>query len=152
MRSSGEYRHPRRGDSRLSDTGLGRIVDEVPPPYRRPGSGFDRGHRHIDALNSRYSSQLDSVEDSTNKACSEYQDEVSEREEETGQNEEVESEVGKKQTKKDAAPESDDISVSSEDLLPVEKTTKADPADVLLSSDDSEVQILLSDSEVTACV
>jgi len=138
LRSPGEYRHPRRGDSRLSDnTGLGRIVDEVPPPYRRMGGGFGRSHRHIDPLHSRYSSQLDSVEDSMNKDGSEYQDEVSEREEVgTRQNEDLASEIEEKEAKKDTAPDSDGISVSSEDVLPVEETNKADPTDALLSSDD----------------
>jgi len=139
LHSPGEYRHPRRGDSRLSDnTGLGRIVDEVPPPYRRPGSGFGRNHRQqIDPLHSRYSSQLDSVEDSMNKDGSEYQDEVSEREEEGNrQNEDLASEVEEKEAKKGTTPESDGTSVSSEDVLPVEDKTKADPADALSSTDD----------------
>ena len=82
LRSSGEFRHPRRGDSRLSDnTGLGsRVADEMPPPFRRPGSGFARTQRHVDAFHPRHVSQLDSVEDSIAKDCSEYQDEDSERE------------------------------------------------------------------------
>lgn len=72
-----------------------------------------------------------------NKDGSEYQDEVSEREEEgTRQNEDLASEVEEKEAKKGTTPESDGTSVSSEDVLPVEDKTKADPADALSSTDD----------------
>lgn len=133
-RLSGEYRHPRRGDSRLSDnTAFGRMTDEIPPLFRRPGSGFGRSHRHHDAYPSRYS-KLDSVEDSTVKASSVCQDEISERDDDTQQ-----TDVEEKENQKDTTPELDDISVTTEGTFPIDNENAANPKDALLRSEDSVV-------------
>jgi len=131
MRGLGELSRPRRGDSRLSDnTGLGRVNDDYPPSYRRPGSGFARSHRlSIDHLNSRYSSQLDSVEDrSFAREESEYEDD------DLAENEVAEQKEVNDDAKK---PQLDDNTVESEESLSME-ATKQDPEDVLSDSDGSE--------------
>lgn len=139
MRGLGELSRPRRGDSRLSDnTGLGRVSDDYPPSYRRPGSGFARSHRlSIDHLNSRYSSQLDSVEDrSFAREESEYEDDVAE-------NEVAEQKEDNDDAKK---PQLDDNTVESEESLSME-ATKQDPEDVLSDSDGSEADAVSETSD-----